>query len=111
MQTTDGQWAYSVLETPATAVRNLESTVLTIPELLRNGYSAASIDILKCDIEGSEVELFGNCQNWIGRVRALVVGLHGDYSVDEFLRDINCGPARFRVVKVGSSNIVTAVQS
>ncbi len=35
-----------------------------------------SIDLLKCDIEGAEIELFGHCFPWIGRVRHLVIELH-----------------------------------
>jgi hypothetical protein len=38
------------------------------------------IDLLKCDIEGSEAELFANCAPWIDRVRNLVIEVHPPYS-------------------------------
>lgn len=49
--------------------------VWTIPDVLaKTGWK--QIDLLKCDIEGSEKELFENCKDWIGCVRNLVVELH-----------------------------------
>lgn len=50
--------------------------VKTMPQLLAN-LPEGSIDFLKCDIEGSESDLFGDASAWISRVRAFVVELHG----------------------------------
>jgi FkbM family methyltransferase len=38
------------------------------------------IDLLKCDIEGSEAELFADCASWVGRVANLVIEVHPPYS-------------------------------
>jgi FkbM family methyltransferase len=46
------------------------------------------IDLLKCDIEGSEIELFKNCAPWIGRVRHLIVETHDPYSVHALYDDL-----------------------
>lgn len=48
-----------------------------VPSLLE-AMGAARIDLLKVDIEGSEVELFGpNSAEWLPRVRHIVIELHG----------------------------------
>ena len=47
-------------------------------ESLMSRHDINCIDILKVDIEGSEVELFGTeSASWIDRVRTLVIELHG----------------------------------
>lgn len=47
---------------------------LTLPTLMAT-CGIDSIDILKIDIEGAEMELFSEC-SWIDRVRVLVIELH-----------------------------------
>jgi FkbM family methyltransferase len=63
--------------------------VLTVPELLaRAGVDeAATIDVVKCDIEGAERELFAGSGAWIGRVRALAVETHDGYTIADVVRD------------------------
>ena len=56
-----------------------------------------TIDLLKCDIEGSEAELFADCQAWINRVRNLVVELHQPYSAGQFCEDIRRGGGVFEI--------------
>jgi FkbM family methyltransferase len=58
---------------------------------------AGSIDLLKCDIEGAERELFADCASWIGRVGAIVVECHGGSSVDHLLADLERNGATFEV--------------
>src|SRR5207253_724680 len=41
------------------------------------------VDLLKCDIEGSERELFEACEPWINRIRHLVVETHSPYSLSQ----------------------------
>jgi len=42
-------------------------------------YDLAAIDLLKCDIEGAEVEVFSEgCDEWLSRTRCMVVETHGD---------------------------------
>jgi FkbM family methyltransferase len=48
---------------------------VTIPQLLARA-GAESIDLLKVDIEGSEVELFSEDTEWLGHVRVVAIELH-----------------------------------
>ena len=41
-------------------------------------HSLDHIDLLKIDIEGSEIEVFSNCERWLPKVRALLVETHDD---------------------------------
>lgn len=49
------------------------------------------IDLLKCDIEGAERELFEHCGGWINRARVMVVELHAPYRREEFLEHVQRG--------------------
>jgi FkbM family methyltransferase len=64
--------------------------VLTVPEVLaRAGVGDdATIDIVKCDVEGAERGLFASCGDWIGRVRTLAVETHDGYTVADVAADI-----------------------
>lgn len=69
-----GEWGYLVND----IVKNDEDTIqgVTIDELLKNS-RFPYIDILKLDIEGSEVELFTqNYGQWLGKVKVLIIELH-----------------------------------
>jgi FkbM family methyltransferase len=71
--------------------------VLTVPEVLaRAGIGdGTTIDIVKCDVEGAERELFGTCADWIGRVRALAVETHDGYTIAEVVADIAAAGSLF----------------
>jgi FkbM family methyltransferase len=49
-------------------------SIMTILE--RSGFE--TVDLLKVDIEGAEVELFSGSLDWLPRVRVLAVEFHGD---------------------------------
>lgn len=55
---------------------------LSLPTLLREA-GIDQVDLLKCDIEGTEVELFKNCAAWIGRIRHLIVETHAPYKLKD----------------------------
>jgi len=83
-----GEWAYSVKEMAAEASDSpCGIAALTMPELLRRHCPDAVIDLLKCDIEGTEAELFRNCGSWLQKIRLGLVELHGDYRIKDFERD------------------------
>jgi FkbM family methyltransferase len=82
----DGEWAYSVEEAGDGATGTIAS--LTMPELLARYAANASVDLLKCDIEGAEVELFRYCAEWLPRVRFAIVELHGDYRRENLESDL-----------------------
>jgi len=50
-------------------------TSLSISNILER-HSLEAIDLLKIDIEGSEVEIFSDCKEWLPKVRALLVETH-----------------------------------
>jgi len=74
-----------------------EVSVYDFPTLLTHCGDPAVIDLLKCDIEGAEQELFGACSAWIGRVRNIVIELHAPYLRQAFLSDIEKAGAKFHV--------------
>jgi FkbM family methyltransferase len=89
-----GSWGYkmvrgngngSPLENP-----NEEIEAITVPGLLQRASvdTSAPIDLLKCDIEGAESELFADCREWIGRVRNAIVELHPPYASEACLADL-----------------------
>lgn len=84
-----------VLEAPTTepAIR-----AYTIPEILKQGQATGPIDLLKCDIEGSEQQLFADCADWIGLVKNLIIELHPPYSRELFLADLSRGGSRLNLV-------------
>jgi FkbM family methyltransferase len=80
-----GEWGYSVQDVAVDSPGKIAA--FTMPELLQRHCSDAMIDLLKCDIEGAEAELFRNCGSWLQRVRFALVELHGSYRLKDFERD------------------------
>ncbi len=78
-----------VLSTPgmlqnATHFRGQMPARLTMPELFaRHGLD--EVDFLKCDIEGSEFELFADASAWLPRVRRIAMEVHCNYGSVEDL--------------------------
>jgi FkbM family methyltransferase len=91
------EWAYQMSNRPETGA----PTVLVVPlsELLETHFPGGRIDLLKCDIEGSERELFADCASWISRIKAIVIELHPPYSTAEFFSDLNRAGAQFDLVR------------
>jgi FkbM family methyltransferase len=73
--------------------------VLTVPDLLaRAGVDAAApIDVLKCDVEGAERDLFADCRTWIGRVRTLAVETHDGYTIAGVAADLAAAGVQFEI--------------
>ena len=64
-----------------------EIDVITMPSLLDDaGFS--HVDVLKCDIEGAEAEVFADCKSWISRVDAMSVECHSDVIATDALLDV-----------------------
>ncbi len=47
-----------------------------------------TLDVLKCDVEGAERELFSDCAAWIGRVSRLAVETHAPYQLATLYQDL-----------------------
>ena len=88
-----GAWGFSMRDAGSAAEDYVQA--LTLPQILESCGIAAPIDLLKCDIEGTEAELFANCSAWIGNIRNLIVELHHPYSSEHFLADLQRGGGRF----------------
>jgi FkbM family methyltransferase len=71
----DGEWGFRMADVDDPAAGDIYVT--TMDRILAET-GMVDIDVLKCDVEGAEAELFANCRSWIGRVRAMVVECHLD---------------------------------
>jgi FkbM family methyltransferase len=63
-------------------LRGVTVPFVDLDSLLSN---APRIDLLKCDIEGAEAELFESSSEWISKVRILAVECHGAFTAERFL--------------------------
>jgi FkbM family methyltransferase len=89
---------YSFRTTDSKPQLGSEVSGMTIPDLLSAADLASSrIDLLKCDIEGGEKELFANCIRWLPRVVDLIVELHPGYSRENLLRDLERAGGDFEI--------------
>lgn len=68
-------WTFRMTETGSGTEKQTVDAI-TVAKLLTEQNLTGSIDLLKCDIEGAEAEVFAKCAEWIPRVRYLVVELH-----------------------------------
>jgi FkbM family methyltransferase len=81
----DKSYAFRVREVPEATPGALPA--LTITDLLER-LGTEQVDLLKLDIEGGEEALFSaNYDEWLDRVRALIVEVHGPKS-DEAIRGV-----------------------
>jgi FkbM family methyltransferase len=69
LSTSDGAWAFTIADGEG------ETPVITMDRLI-DEHGLERIDVLKCDIEGAEAELFDDAP-WIDRVGMAVVECHG----------------------------------
>jgi FkbM family methyltransferase len=104
-----GEWGCRLSPDRYSAV-GPEVGVMTMEEVLADLPDQQMIDVLKCDIEGAEMELFENCRRWIGRVRCIAVEVHAPYTLASVLAAINRSGANFRVIaNSGDENVCLAV--
>ena len=82
-----GAWAYRMAD--GAAGGSDATPVRTVPEIMDvAGLGASPIDLLKCDVEGSEAEIFRGGPAWIARVGAILAEVHGGYTPDDFAADV-----------------------
>jgi FkbM family methyltransferase len=76
------EWTYQAKEHPDTSLEAVQGkSLLTVLGEL----GAESIDLLKVDIEGGELDLFSNGpQSWLPRIRNVSIELHGEECADAF---------------------------
>jgi FkbM family methyltransferase len=68
--TPDGDWSHQMVDNERGNV-----DVVTMPQLI-DLFDLERIDVLKCDIEGAEAELFADCSAWINRVDTMIIETH-----------------------------------
>jgi hypothetical protein len=89
-----GEFGVRISDDDAASIDTID--VLTMEDVLRAS-SVEQIDLLKCDIEGSEVELFTSCRSWIGNVRAMVIECHAGFRVADLVEMLADNGADFAV--------------
>jgi FkbM family methyltransferase len=81
LATTSGEWGFRMTDDESGSGG---TPVITMEALLADaGFD--HIDVLKCDIEGAEAEVFAHCGSWIDRVDAMSVECHNDMMRSEAL--------------------------
>jgi FkbM family methyltransferase len=98
LTTTEGEWGFrlSDVDDPSQA----STHVVTMQQVLDDA-AMDRVDILKCDIEGAEVELFADCGDWIDRVDNIVIECHTDVMDTEGVAEaLARNGASFEVVHV-----------
>ena len=84
-------WAFRVSE----AAEDTGIPAISIDHIIEK-YGITSIDVLKIDIEGAEVEVFSGCPKWLGCVKNLIIELHDRFrpgcaaALENALRDYSC---------------------
>jgi FkbM family methyltransferase len=72
------EWAFRATERPSIAEPSAERSVpaFSVADLMRR-FNARQVDVLKVDIEGGELEVFGpEAEQWVDRVALIAVELH-----------------------------------
>lgn len=93
----DEEWSYRMLDQDDPGARTDEIDVITMDALLAAA-GMDRVDVLKCDIEGAEAEMFADCRSWIGRVDCLTVECHREFlSSDGLLALLAENGAEFEV--------------
>ncbi len=87
-----GTWAYAKAE----ASEDEAIACLSMPTLLAQT-GIEHVDMLKCDIEGSEQ--FAECSAWIGRVKNLIVETHEPYRPGQLYDDLRRNGGRFELLR------------
>jgi FkbM family methyltransferase len=97
-----GQAAYRLVAGGQAAGDSLPGR--TVADILQT-HAIDELDLLKCDIEGAEREVFSACAAWIGRVRCMVVEVHDDLTIPELAGMLARAGGRFDLVDAGDPTI------
>lgn len=89
-----GAFAFHMKEVPEGQQDDGTVPVVTMDDILGET-GLTSIDVLKCDIEGAESELFSACRSWIGLVRHAVVECHQPFTGQDLLTILADNGGRF----------------
>lgn len=90
-----GEWGSKITE-PVESTDDRIVDVVTMETVL--AAVPNTIDLLKCDIEGAEQELFESCASWIPRIRLAAVECHHPYRENDLLDTIRLNGAEVDVL-------------
>ena len=91
----DDAWGFKKTEGPTNGAETVPC--VSIPTLLaKAGWD--HIDLMKCDVEGTEKELFADCSAWIHKVKNLIVETHPPYMPDDLFADLKRVGWQYKVV-------------
>ncbi len=88
--TTTGEHGFRMREAHGSQADEQLVEVVTMTDVLAAG-GFTTVDVLKCDIEGAEVELFEDCSPWIGDVDTVMIECHDGLGADGLTRMIGRG--------------------
>jgi len=96
LTSTDGEWGFRLADVEDQT--QADTDVVTMEQILsRSGID--QVDLLKCDIEGAEAELFADCAAWIGRVANIIVECHTDViDTEQLVETLEHNGAHFEVL-------------
>jgi hypothetical protein len=92
---TRGSWRFSMREAGEEEEEMVEAR--TLSQIMDECGMAGTIDLIKCNIEGAEEELFAHCAEWIGRVRRMGVQVHHPYTTERLLEDLRRAGSNFHL--------------
>jgi FkbM family methyltransferase len=101
------EWTYQAKEHPDSSLEAVPAK--SLPTVLEE-LGAASIDLLKVDIEGGELDLFSRePQLWLARVKNISIELHGEQCRDAFFTAMK--RYDFELVRCGELTVCLGVVS
>lgn len=80
------EWGYHVQSAGSDPARGTVQAYSITSLMDKLGWK--SVDLVKMDIEGAELDLLKNAESWIHRIATLKVELHGSYTVQECTYDL-----------------------
>jgi FkbM family methyltransferase len=98
-----GAWGVRMVDGPRNQ-NHVEVKALPLSEMLASENITGDIDLLKCDIEGAEAEVFADCAAWIARVRVLILEIHAPYTLSQWEKDVRAAGANLEVICTIKSN-------
>ena len=99
------EWTYQAKEHPDDSLPPVPAK--SVPTIMAEA-GLDTVDLLKIDIEGGELELFGNgSPEWLGRVRNISIELHGDDCEQAFFRAME--PYDYRLERRGELTICLGI--
>ena len=95
LKSSSGSWGFEMVEAGEADGELIR--VITMDDVLHD-HGWNTVDLLKCDIEGAERELFEGCADWIQCVHLVVVECHADFHAEDCFNLIAAGGGQFEIM-------------